>query len=276
MTERATLQRPSPPETRSGRPLLRLVAGVLAVGLIGLGVWAIVAADQRHDLATARQLTDEFFAGWNDNDPEAVAAVFTEDGVFVDLESGGVYAGRQAIRAYAADASWAVSEGRRVTEGVRTDTGSVVFATEARIVGVLRAEDLEVELDGELASRIEVMLDGRNHLAIARGVVDDFIAGLNDNDPEAVAGVFTGSGVYTFGDGENVVAGRGSIEEFAADYVEEVVDARRLGDGAMSDAGTYVFPIRIEMGGESHAGDLSVQLYPGLELASWMEFHEAP
>ncbi len=274
MTERTTLHRPSPPETRSGRPLLRLAAGVLAMVLIGLGVWAIVAADQRHDLATARQITDDWLAGWTDNDPEAVAAVFTEDGVFVDLGEGDIYAGKQAIADYAADASWAVSEGRRVTEGVRTDTGTVVFAIEFRLVGISRAEDLEIELDGELASRIEFLVEGRNHLAIARGLVDDFIAGLNDNDPEALASVFTGSGVYTVGDGENVVTGRDAIEEFAADYVEDIADVRRLDDGTISDTGTYVFSIRDEVLGESHDGRLEIRLYPGLELASWMEFHE--
>ncbi len=244
--------------------------------LIGFGVWAIVAADHRHDLATARQITDDWFAGWNDNDPDAVAAVFTEDGAFVDLDNGDVYTGRQAIADYAAEASWAVSEGRRVTEGVRTDTGTIVFETEFKLVGATRDEDLEVELDGELASRIEFLVEGRNHLAIARGIADDFGAGWNDNDPAAIAAVFTSSGVYTFGDGENVVTGRDAIEEFAAAYVEDVGDVRRLGDGTLSDAGTYVFPIRNEMSGERHVGDLEIRLYPGLELASWMEFHETP
>jgi hypothetical protein len=61
-----------------------LSVAVLAV--IGIGIWAIVAANQTDDIDVATDLVDDWTTAWNDDDPEAVAAVFTEDGIFIGIE----------------------------------------------------------------------------------------------------------------------------------------------------------------------------------------------
>lgn len=53
---------------------------VLIVALVPVGC----GSDGDDDVAVASDLIDQWVAGWNDNDADAIAAVFTEDGTFIN------------------------------------------------------------------------------------------------------------------------------------------------------------------------------------------------
>ena len=72
---------------------------VLIVALVPVGC----GSDGDDDVAGASDLIDQWIAGWNDNDADAIAAVFTEDGTFIyegDLQNR--WTGREEIRREAA------------------------------------------------------------------------------------------------------------------------------------------------------------------------------
>lgn len=72
---------------------------VLIVALVPVGC----GSDGDDDVAVASDLIDQWVAGWNDNDADAIAAVFTEDGTFInegDLQNR--WTGREEIRREAA------------------------------------------------------------------------------------------------------------------------------------------------------------------------------
>ncbi len=69
----------TPPQRR---PWLTALVTVAVLVALGLGAWFLIDATQETDLETATRLADEWVAGWNNNDPDAIAALFTEDGEY--------------------------------------------------------------------------------------------------------------------------------------------------------------------------------------------------
>ena len=129
---------------------------VLALAVVGVGIWAIVAANQTDDIDVATDLVDDWIAGWNADDPEAIVAVFTEDGALID--STGVSAsGTDELPAYAEYWGIRVTDSERT--GELTSTGDGTFSYPGRLVvgDVTHDTVIEIELDGDLASRIQVL-----------------------------------------------------------------------------------------------------------------------
>jgi steroid delta-isomerase-like uncharacterized protein len=59
----------------------------------------------RRDLAMPDSVTQRFVDAWNSLDPERVADLYAEDGTQDDVGMGGVYRGREAIKAFVAEAA---------------------------------------------------------------------------------------------------------------------------------------------------------------------------
>lgn len=143
--------------TRSRSPLLvgAIVAAVIAV--IGLGIWAIVAATQTDDLAAATELTDESLAAWVGGDPAALGSLFSDDGVYVSPPPWGMgtFEGRAEIEAHAEQTMGNITNANRVGELIELDNGvysgvAEFVASAAPFVG-----DFEVTMDDGLLKRFE-------------------------------------------------------------------------------------------------------------------------
>jgi ketosteroid isomerase-like protein len=101
-------------------------------------------------LAVATKLADAWIAGWDAKDPEAVAAVFTEDATYVHTD-GDVHSGVEAIARN-------VSEATPIAPARTTDVtrwgDSYRFEVRFGWSESTWVQDVELQLDGELASRI--------------------------------------------------------------------------------------------------------------------------
>lgn len=104
------------------------------------------------DLETATRLVEQWTAAWNNNDREALVAIFTEDATVV---STGVHSssrtGRDEIAAIRVDAARDVeySEVTAIDDGGFTCEGTYEGA------GAKWASRLTFELDGDLISHLE-------------------------------------------------------------------------------------------------------------------------
>ena len=140
-----------------------LIAGstVLALAMIGVGIWALIAANQTDDIDVATDLVDDWVAAWIVNDPEAVATLFTGDGTYIGSD-GDTATGRGEILSYARSHIAVVLDAERTGDLTATEDGTFTFPMHydrpaapgeiAAWVGVV-----EIELDGDLASRIEFL-----------------------------------------------------------------------------------------------------------------------
>ena len=144
--------------------LIILVAVALAA-IAAVGVWAVYDANQSDDaeLARATEIMDEWNAAWNNNDPDAAAALFTQDGTYTitvvnlpsSLDQNGPYQGPDEIRAYVGLHDVQVGRAERLGEGTLAAGGMYVFPQRFGYNGVLQTGQIAIELDGELASRLE-------------------------------------------------------------------------------------------------------------------------
>ena len=71
----------SPPQRR---PWLTVLVTAVVLVALGLGAWFLIDATQETDLKIATRLADEWVARWNNNDPDAIAALFTKDAVYYE------------------------------------------------------------------------------------------------------------------------------------------------------------------------------------------------
>jgi hypothetical protein len=85
----------------------------------------------------------------------AVAALFTEDGVC--SEPGRVVDGRDAIRGDALEICPFAGNHQRTGEISSTGTGSFTFPFEFGFQGDIYVGEAEIELDGNLISRLELL-----------------------------------------------------------------------------------------------------------------------
>ena len=125
-----------------------IVLTVVALGIAGCSQ----DDDAESDPATiATEIVDKWNAAWVASDAEAAAALFTDDGVYV---MQGEHQG-PGISAYFQSTSEGLTFAERLGAATQTDTGTFVVPTRVEYNGVMILTDLQIELDGDLASRID-------------------------------------------------------------------------------------------------------------------------
>jgi ketosteroid isomerase-like protein len=130
---------------------------VVVVALIGFGTWVIVAANQPDDIDIATDVVDEWLAALDAYDPEAIVGVFTEDGRFIDGD-GESWVGSDQIRAHAYHHARLITIAVRTGELAATEAGTFTFPMHGETTESWQWDGVvEVELDGDLASRIEFL-----------------------------------------------------------------------------------------------------------------------
>ena len=108
--------------------------------------------DSADPLTTATELADAWIQGWSESDPDGVASVFTEDGVYVyEFQT---YQGRDEIAGFVEERGSDIENGLRVGDVSETDDGTYVWVAEWDAHGERYTGTLATELDGDLASRI--------------------------------------------------------------------------------------------------------------------------
>jgi len=94
----------------------------------------------------------------------------------------------------------------------------------------------------------------------ATQLVDDWLAGWAAEDPDMVAAVFTDDGEYTNPTGTETFTGRDEIRAHATEYREFILNARRIGDGVVTENGGFVFRIDFDAETKSYEGEIEVEL----------------
>ena len=151
---------PPPPLQRSRRGPLLAAAVAAVVILAGVGIAyasgvfdsdADVAAER---LAVATELVDTWSRGWENFDPDVVISVFTDDGIFI--EGDGTTWTKNNMKDYVLG-TVLLSNVVRVSELTPggEDTYSWVGELETASSGFRYRANWEIELDGDLAARIE-------------------------------------------------------------------------------------------------------------------------
>lgn len=151
-----TLTHETPQQAAPRRPRrtwLIVIIAVLVVAGVAVGTWAIIDANQGDDLAIATEFADTWVDAWQTRGGEALAALFTEDGVWVD--EFGTYEGRTAIRAHVATYGlFTSSEHGDVTE---LEEAVFTFPVEAFWYGADWVGEVEIRLDGDLVAHAELV-----------------------------------------------------------------------------------------------------------------------
>lgn len=139
-------------EERTRRPWLIALISLLVVIVVGFGTWAVISLTQPDDLTTATDLVDQWVDGWNAEDPDAIVAILTQDASYRDPNMQGG-SDRDQIHAFAELWVGRVSNLRHGAGRV-TETGTFVFPFSFDYDTGSHAGEIEVELDGDLVSRI--------------------------------------------------------------------------------------------------------------------------
>lgn len=162
-----TPEAPTQPEAphKGPRTWLIVLIAMAVIAVVAVGAWAIYDANQGDDagLARATEIMDEWNAAWNNNDHHAAAALVTEDAAYTltvvnwpsTFEDAEMLRSRAAIRVFVARNDVMVGRAERLGEGTKTASGMYVFPQRFGFNGVLQTGQIAIELDGELASRIE-------------------------------------------------------------------------------------------------------------------------
>jgi len=132
-----------------GRSMLSLMlAFVLALVPMACG-------SDDDDLAVANDLIERWMVGWNTDDPDAIAAVFTEDGVLI---SEGVHeaswTGREEIRSEAAATISAFGEMESAGPVTMADDGTFRCTIKFRAGTHDMVAENEFEIDNDLIARL--------------------------------------------------------------------------------------------------------------------------
>ena len=138
---------------------LWIIALVLALAIFG--ATSCGSEDETTDLgAIATELADTWARGWDERDAEAVGSVFAVDAVYIDdIEGFGNPRTwtREETMADVESRGGFITEVRRVGELTPTDHGTFTWVAEFTTAydGLRHSGVVEIELDGDLASRIE-------------------------------------------------------------------------------------------------------------------------
>lgn len=151
---------PTPPPRPRRGPLVAAAVAVVVI-LAGVGIaYATGVFESESDLAAERlavatELVDAWSAALVAADGEAVAALFTEDGVTVD-PGNGTLRGRDAIMRDVESRGPGLTGALRTGDLVATDDGTFIYPSEFDYIGTgTWAGEVEVQLEGNLISRIE-------------------------------------------------------------------------------------------------------------------------
>jgi len=133
----------------------------LVVTLTTFGAASCGDGDKTTDRAAiATELVETFNRGWNENNAEAVGSVFTADGTYINdvpgMAGGGTWT-RDETMADVERRGHLITEAHRVGELTPTDHGTFTWVEEFTTSGdgQLYSGVLAIQLDGDLASRIE-------------------------------------------------------------------------------------------------------------------------
>jgi hypothetical protein len=145
-------------EQRTRRWALIAIAVVAVLAIAGVA-WIVVSDNGTSDIDVATELVDTWARGWVENDPDVVGSVFTDDAIYSDNVPGfhfpGVWTKEEHMRDVQ-NRGDAIRDTRRVSELTETDDGTFTFVMEFTVnTGVRHSGLVEIELDGDLASRIE-------------------------------------------------------------------------------------------------------------------------
>lgn len=152
-----TLTHETPQQTAPRRPrrtwLIILIA-VLAIAGLAVGTWLIIDANQTDDLAVATEFADTGDLAWTTGDGDALAALFTEDGIWKG-PSGTPIEGRDAISKEVRDVGYfsEMSHGE-VTE---VEEGVFTFPFRGVWLGATYEGETRITLEGDLVSYAEVV-----------------------------------------------------------------------------------------------------------------------
>lgn len=109
--------------------------------------------------------------------------------------------------------------------------------------------------------------------AVATGIADEWIVVWLAEDIDGIVGLFTVDGIYR--DPLRDLQGHDSIRSFAETMAPTLTYAERLGDGASTESGSFVFPMRFDQGDDKFVGEFEVELAGDLasriEWLSWEE-----
>ena len=136
-----------------------IAIALVAVFAIAGIAWFAFGDDGTSDIDVATELADTWGRGWEENDPEAVGSVFTDDAIYSDNVEGFAFPGvwtKEETMQDVRNRGDAITETRRVSELTATDEGNFTWVGEFTAAGKGTYSGIvEIELDGNLASRIE-------------------------------------------------------------------------------------------------------------------------
>jgi hypothetical protein len=129
---------------------------MLRRSLLLLAVMALVVAGCSQDndpAATATEIADELIVAWIADDVDGVVDLFTADGIYRDPVR--TLEGQDSIRSFVEGMAPSVTFGERLGDGAPTESGSFVFPMRFEQEGDMYVGEFDVEVAGDLASRIE-------------------------------------------------------------------------------------------------------------------------
>lgn len=135
-----------------------IAVGVVVV-LVVAAIWAIVAATGTDEIDVATELADEWTAAWSGDDPESVAALYTEDGVHGPPPSWnlGTVQGRDAILTHATTYVGNIESVVRTGDLTAAGGGRYTYPIDFTASGAEYEGVAEVEVEGDLAARFEIL-----------------------------------------------------------------------------------------------------------------------
>ncbi|MDJ0768972.1 MAG: hypothetical protein QNJ12_09265 [Ilumatobacter sp.] len=150
-----TPEAPASDRTRRSRKWLVPLVATLAVVAVAVGLWGATRSDEADDEAVATELVDTWIRTGNEwtgdeQDAEELRSVFTDDARFV-LRAATVTLDQHIV---AIAAGW-LTNAARVSELTPTGDDAFTFVIELDRGGSRWTGELEVELDGDLISRVQ-------------------------------------------------------------------------------------------------------------------------
>ena len=151
-----TPEAPAADRTRRSRNWLVPLFAILAVVAVAVGLWAAISSDEHDDQAVATELVDTWIRSgneWSGDEQDAeeqLRSVFTDDARFM-LRAATVTVDQHLV---AIAAGW-LTNAARVSELTPAGDGVFTFVIEVDRGGRRWTGELEVELDGDLISRVQ-------------------------------------------------------------------------------------------------------------------------
>ncbi len=147
--------------TESGRRIRWpiAVAAVVIVAVVGVGVWSLAGGEDQDPQSIATELADTWVRAFDENDPDLAMSIFTNDGIYIN-EDGQTFVGED-IRGDVAFHAGMMTNVERVDGEEKVSDDGYAFAAEFDVSGFGRLRTVfEIELDGDLASRLEILEHG--------------------------------------------------------------------------------------------------------------------